>query len=110
MSGESSKGQVAPVELTPASASTGWTSTTPVPNLKLDRLPKLTSQADYRLWRDSAEYILRTMGCWSIVIEGEEEPAQKEKEESDDYENRIDKHRSRYRWTSVFILETVDFQ
>ena len=112
MPGESSSSKKAPVELTPpASGSTrvGWASSTSVPNLKLDKFPKLTNQADYRLWRDSAEYILRTMGCWSIVMEGEEEPVQKEGEESDDYENRVDKYRSRYRWISVFILETVDF-
>ena len=110
MPGESSSSKKAPVELTPPATRAGWASSTSVPNLKLDKFPKLTNQADYRLWRDSAEYILRTMGCWSIVMEGEEEPVQKEGEESDDYENRVDKYRSRHRWTSVFILETVDFQ
>ena len=75
MFGELSTGQVTPVELAPLASvpkRAGWASSTSVPNLKFDRFPKLTNQADYQLWRDSTKY------------------------------------RFRYRWTSVFILETVN--
>ena len=103
--GESSS---APAPAAPT-ASAGWTSGTSAPNIKLDRFPKLTGQTDYRIWRDSAEYILQTMGCWSLVADDEQEPTKEEKEDSN-YEEQVNTYRSRYRWTSVFILETVDFQ
>ena len=102
MSGESS---------TAAAADPARTRDTPesVPNIKLDKFPKLTGQADYRTWCDSAEFILQTMGCWSLVADNEQEPTKERGEENDAYEDRVNKYRSRYRWTSVFILEAVDF-
>ena len=99
MSGESSS----------ASTRTDDTSES-VPSIKLDKFPKLTSQADYRLWCDSAEFILQTMGCWSLVAEEEREPVKEKGEENVAYKERVSKYKSRYRWTNVFFLETVDFQ
>ena len=81
-----------------------------VPNIKLDKFPKLTSQVDYCLWCDSARFILKTMGCWSLVAEDEQEPSKEEGEGNDAYKDRLNKYKSRYRWTNVFFLETVDFQ
>ena len=88
-----------------------WTRDTPEPvPIKLDKFPKLTGQADYRTWRGSAEFILQTMGCWGLVGDNEQEPTKEDVEENDAYEDRVNKYRYRYRWTSVFILEIVDFK
>ena len=44
------------------------------------------------------------------MAEDEQEPSKEEGEENDAYKDRVNKYRSRYRWTNVFFLETVDFQ
>ena len=67
-------------------------------------------QADYRTWRDAAEYILRTMRCWTIVADNEEEPAKREGESDESYGERADRYEARYNWAQVFILNTVDYE
>lgn len=92
-----------------AAAPTSRMSRTYAPTtIMFDNPPKLTGQADYRLWRDYTEHVFRTMGCWSLVSDNEGEPTKKEEEEDSDYEKRVGKYRSWYAWTSVFLLETVD--
>ena len=91
-------------------APTGRTSNPTVPNIKLDQFPKLKFQDDYRTWRDAAEHILRTMGCWGIVANNEGIPTKREGESDDKYEERADRYDARYSWAQVFILDTVDFE
>ena len=45
-----------------------------------------------------------------MVADSEQEPTKEEKEENNTYEDRVEKYRSRYRRTSVFILGAVGFQ
>ena len=89
---------------------TGRISNPTVPNIKLDRFPRLRCQDDYRTWRDAAEHILRTMGCWGIVANNERIPTKREGESDDRYEERADRYDARCSWAQVFILDTVDFE
>ena len=85
MTGESS---IDPAATTAPTASAGWTSGTSAPSIKLDRFPKLTGQSDCRVWRDSAEYFLQTMGCWSLMADNEQEPTK------NTCEDGVDRYRS----------------
>ena len=50
------------------------------------------------------------MGCWSLVVEDEQEPSKEEGEGNNAYKDRLNKYKSHYCGTNFFFLETVDLQ
>ena len=80
------------------------------PSYKLDSIPKLRNQTDYSTWRDSAVFILKAFNCWKIVEGIETEPTKDDIKDDGTLLDAIDRFGSRYRWASVFFLETVDSQ
>ena len=81
-----------------------------VPSYKLDSVPKLKNQTDYPAWRDSAVFILKIFNCWKIIEGTESEPTRDDIKDEDKLLDAIDRFGSRYRWASVFFLETADSQ
>ena len=75
--------------------------------LQLDSVPKLKDQPDYPAWRDSAVFTLKTFNCWKIVEGTESEPTSDDIKDEDVLLDAIDRFGSRYRWASVFFLDTA---